>query len=172
MLRSPVKFILLTAMLLGVWLLLSGIYIPRLVATGVVSSLIIAYVMDRAGLLDEESLPLSYLARGVIYWVWLAIEIVKSALNVTRIIINPSLPISPTMITFNPSQKTDVGRVTHANSITLTPGTITTGISSFSGTIQVHGIERDGAKGCVESDMDSKVSWFEGTQNSFYKGGV
>lgn len=170
MLRSPIKFIFLTALLLGAWLLLSGIYLPRLVVTGAVASLVIAYVMDRGGLLDEESLPLAFVARGFIYWTWLAVEIVKSALNVTRIILSPSLPISPTMITFNPSQKTDVGLATHANSITLTPGTITTGISSFNGIIQVHGIERSGAEGCVESDMDAKVCWFEGSSNKFSGG--
>ena len=163
MLRSPVRFIILSGLLFGIWLLLSGIYIPRLIITGAVIAVITAYIMDRAGLLDEESLPVGFIFRGFIYWIWLAFEIVKSSLNVTRIILNPALPITPTMITFNPSQKTDVGLVTHANSITLTPGTITTGISSFNRTIQVHSIELDGAHGCVESDMDAKACWFEGS---------
>lgn len=171
MLRSPVRFILLSGLLFAVWLLLSGIYIPRLIVTGGVASLVIAYIMDRSGILDEESLPLSLIMRGSVYWLWLGLEIVKSSINLTRIILSPSLPISPTMITFNPSQKTDVGRVTHANSITLTPGTITTGISGFNGTIQVHGIERSGAEGCVNSAMDAKVSWFEGSSSTF-SGGV
>jgi len=170
MLHSPVRFLLLSALLFRVWLLLSGVYLPRLVITGGVTSLIVAYIMDRMGLLDEEGLPLSLVGRGLVYWLWLGVEIVKSALNVTRIILTPSLPISPTMITFNPSQKTDVGRVTHANSITLTPGTITTGISSFNQTIQVHGIERSGAEGCVGSEMDAKVSWFEGSSDRFSGG--
>lgn len=168
MLRSPLRFLLLSGLLFGIWLLLSGIYhIPRLIITGGVSSLIVAWIMDRARLLDGESLPLELIPRGIIYWSWLVVEIVKSALNVTRIILNPALPISPTMITFSPSQETDTGRATHANSITLTPGTITTGISVFNNTIQVHGIERTGAEGCVDSDMDAKVNWFEGSSNTF-----
>lgn len=171
MLRSPVRFILLTLLLFGAWLLLSGIYIPRLVITGAVAALITAYIMDRAGLLDEESLPLEFVSRGYFYWPWLGFQIVKSALNVTRIILSPSLPITPSMITFNPSQETDVGLVTHANSITLTPGTITIGISSHNKTIQVHSIELDDAEGCVNSAMDRKVSWFEGSSNTF-TGGV
>lgn len=163
MLRSPFRFLLLAGLLFGVWLLLSGIYIPRLVATGAVVAAFVAWLMDRVGLLDEEALPLGLFPRGIVYWSWLMAEIVKSALNVTRIILSPSLPISPTMITFTPSQKTDLGRVTHANSITLTPGTIATGISATANTIQVHGIERGGAEGCAGSEMDAKVNWFEGS---------
>ena len=161
--RSPIRFLLLAILLFATWLLLSGIYhIPRLNITGAVTCVIIAWIVDRARLLDLEALPLALVPRGLAYWPWLGWEIVKSALNVTRIILSPKMPISPTMITFTPTQKTDVGLATHGNSITLTPGTITTGISSANKTIQVHGIERSGAEGCAGSDMDKKVSWFEG----------
>lgn len=163
--RNLLRFLFMSGLLFGVWLLLSGIYISFLMTIGAIVSIATAWLIDRAGLLDEESFPLELVPRGFVYWVWLAIEIVKSALNVTRIILNPSLPISPTMITFRLSQKTDVGRTTHANSITLTPGTITTGISALNNTIEVHGIERDGAIGCVGSEMDTKVNWFEGAQD-------
>lgn len=164
MLRSPFRFLFLTLLLTAVWLLLSGVYLPRLIVTGFVVSAIITFIMDRVGLLDEEALPLYLVPRGPAYWLWLVGEIVKSALNVTRIILDPKLPVSPTMITFSPSQKSDIGRVIHANSITLTPGTIATGISAYENTIQVHGIEREGAEGCVKSEMDLKVTQFERTK--------
>lgn len=161
--RSPIRFLLLTLLLFVVWLLLSGIYhIPRLMITGAVVCVVVAWIVDRVRLLDFEALPLSLVPRGILYWLWLGWEIVKSALNVTRIVLSPKLPISPTMITFTPNQKTDVGLATHGNSITLTPGTITTGISVANKTIQVHAIERSGAEDCVNSDMDKKVNWFEG----------
>lgn len=163
MLRSPAKFLMLSGLLFAVWLLLSGIYLPRLVVTAGVAAIVIAYFMDRYHLLDGESLPLGLIPRGLVYWAWLAKEVVKSALNVTRIILSPSLPISPTMITFTPSQKTGVGLATHGNSITLTPGTITIEISVSGNFIQVHGIERSGAEGCVDSEMNAKVNWFEGS---------
>ncbi|MEM8797010.1 MAG: Na+/H+ antiporter subunit E [Pseudomonadota bacterium] len=161
MLHSPVRFVILSLLLYAVWLLLSGVYIPRLLIKGALICVVVAYVVDRVRLLDNEGLPLELLPRAVLYWSWLAIEIVKSALNVTRIIISPSLPISPTVIVFRPSQKTDVGLATHGNSITLTPGTITTGISKSRNTIEVHAIERNGAAGCVDSVMDRQVSNFE-----------
>jgi len=52
---------------------------------------------------------------------WLMKEIAKSAWNVTRIILDPRLPVSPVLVRFKPSQKSQVGLTTHANSITLTP---------------------------------------------------
>ncbi len=162
MLHSPVRFLVLSVLMFGLWLLLSGVYIPRLIITGGIASLAVAYIVDRAGLLDREGVPVEFIPRGVVYWLWLMWEIIKSSVNVTKIILSPRLPISPTMITFNPSQKTDMGRVTHANSITLTPGTIAVGISSSENTIQVHAIEKAGALDCVGSDMDKRVVWFEG----------
>jgi multicomponent Na+:H+ antiporter subunit E len=72
-----------------------------------------------------------------------------------RIIVDPKLPISPTLVRFKPSQKTPVGLVTHANSITLTPGTIT--VEAEPHQFLVHAITRDGAAGAVDSDMDRRV---------------
>ena len=56
------------------------------------------------------------------------VEIAKSAWAVTKLILHPRLPISPTMTKVIAGQKTPVGIATYANSITLTPGTITTGV--------------------------------------------
>ena len=159
--RAPIRFLLLFGLLIGLWLLLSGVYKPRLVITGIICCLVVAWVIDRAKLLDGESLPLELLPRGFAYWLWLLFEIVKSAINVTRIIWHPRLPISPTMIVFKVKQKTDIGLATHGNSITLTPGTITTGISAANDTIEVHAIESSGALDCVDSEMDKRVSVFE-----------
>ncbi len=66
---------------------------------------------------------------AVTYFPWLMREIAKSAWAVTKIILHPSLPISPTMTVVRASQKTSVGVATYANSITLTPGTITVGVN-------------------------------------------
>ncbi|MEO1066032.1 MAG: Na+/H+ antiporter subunit E [Pseudomonadota bacterium] len=159
--RSPLYFALLIIILSGTWLLLSGVYKPRLVITGLAVCVAVAWVIDRIQLLDDESLPLAVMGRAVGFWAWLGLEIIKSGWHVTKIIINPALPIKPTMITFSPTQKTATGLTTHGNSITLTPGTITTGISSSGGYIQVHAIEREGAEGCLNSEMDRRVTHFE-----------
>jgi multicomponent Na+:H+ antiporter subunit E len=91
-----------------------------------------------------------------VYWLWLLKEIAKSAWSVSRIIVDPKLPISPTLVRFKPTQMTDVGLVIHAQSITLTPGTIT--IEAQPNEFLVHGLTRDGAHGCIDSEMDRRVS--------------
>ena len=79
---------------------------------------------------------------------------------VTRLIVDPRLPISPTLARFRPSQRTEIGLVIHANSITLTPGTIT--IEAEPGHFVVHGITRDSAAGVLDSEMDRRVTALEG----------
>ena len=68
----------------------------------------------------------------------------------SRIILDPKLPISPTLVRFKPSQKTDVGLVIHANSITLTPGTIT--VEAGPHEFLVHALTRGGAEGRRQRD--------------------
>ena len=111
-------------------------------------------------MLDGEGHPINLSLRALIYWPWLAKEIVKSAWTVSRIILDPKLPISPTLVRFKPSQRSIVGLVTHANSITLTPGTIT--VEAEGGEFLVHGLTQAAADGCINSEMDRRVSRFEG----------
>jgi multicomponent Na+:H+ antiporter subunit E len=93
------------------------------------------------------------------YWPWLVWEIVKSAWQVSRIIVHPRLPISPTLQRIKSSQRTDVGRTVFANSITLTPGTIAVEVGSDE--ILVHALTREGAQELAGGQMDRRVSEFE-----------
>jgi len=112
--------------------------------------------------IDAEGHPVQLGWRIVAYWIWLSKEIVKSAWEVSRIIVDPRLPISPTMVSFKPSQKTTVGLVIHANSITLTPGTITIDVGG--GEFIVHALTRAGAEGVTSGDMDRRVRACEGDE--------
>jgi multicomponent Na+:H+ antiporter subunit E len=99
--------------------------------------------------------------RGALtYFPWLFWEIAKSAWGVTKVILHPRLPISPTMTKVIASQKTTVGIATYANSITLTPGTITTGVRG--NVLTVHALLREGAVDVEGGGMDARVSRFEG----------
>jgi multicomponent Na+:H+ antiporter subunit E len=82
-------------------------------------------------------------------------EILKSGWAVSKAILDPRLPISPTLVRFRPTQKSIVGLVTHANSITLTPGTIT--VEAGPDEFLVHALTSSGAAGCVDSEMDRRV---------------
>ena len=142
------------------WLLLSGYFTPFLMTAGAGSALAVVWFSRRMRVLDPEGLPVEQFPSSVPYWGWLLVEIVKSAWDVSRIIVDPRLPISPTMVRFKPSQKTAVGLVTHANSITLTPGTIT--VEADADTFVVHALTRAGAAGVLSGDMDGRVRAVEG----------
>lgn len=143
------------------WLLLSGHGKPWLVGAGAVCAIVVALFGLRMGYADEEGHPVGLIPRGFIYWPWLGKEIVMSALNVSRLILNPKLPISPTLMRTKATQKTAVGLVSYANSITLTPGTISVEVNSRDKEILVHALSRDAAEGLAEGEMDRRVTWFE-----------
>ncbi len=107
------------------WVTLSGYFTPFLLSAGLASAVAVALFAARMDVIDAEGHPVQLGWRIVGYWGWLSKEIVKSAWDVSQIIVDPRLPISPTLVSFRPGQKTSVGLVIHANSITLTPGTIT-----------------------------------------------
>jgi multicomponent Na+:H+ antiporter subunit E len=150
----------LLAALYAFWILMSGYFTPFLLAAGFGSALAVALFARRMEVMDREGHPAHLTLAALSYWPWLIKEIWKAGLEVSRIILNPRLPISPTLVRFKPSQESPVGLVTHANSITLTPGTIT--VQAGRDEFLVHGITRAGAEGCIDSEMDRRVRHFEG----------
>jgi multicomponent Na+:H+ antiporter subunit E len=142
------------------WLVLSGYFTIFLMSAGAACAVAVVWFARRMEVIDAEGHPVQLGWRIVAYWIWLSKEIAKSAWDVSRIIVDPRLPISPTMISFKPSQKTTVGLVIHANSITLTPGTIT--IDAAQAGFMVHALTRAGAEGVTNGDMDRRVSACEG----------
>lgn len=147
----------------SLWLLLSGYTtVALLLIFGAFSCALVVWIsccMDRADP-EEPGLRLDVSAQILLYWPWLLWEIVKANIDVTKIILDPKLPISPTMISTTPSQHTDLGRVIYANSITLTPGTVTTYLSH--GALDVHALTQAAADGVLEGDMDRRVTKLEG----------
>lgn len=146
--------------LFGFWLLLSGYFVPFLIAAGAGSASAVVLLAHRMQVVDHESVPINFIWRIPIYWPWLFKEIAKSAWTVARIIVNPRLPISPTLVRVRTSQKTSVGVVTYANWITLTPGTISVEVNREE--ILVHALTREGADGLLEGEMARRVTQFEG----------
>ena len=146
--------------LFAFWLLLSGIYTPFLVLAGLGAALAVAALAWRMEAADREGHPVHLTLAALAYWPWLAKEIAKSGLQVARIIVDPKLPLSPALVRFRPSQRSAVGLVTHANSITLTPGTIT--VEADHQEFLVHALTAEAAAGLADSEMDRRVSRLEG----------
>ena len=153
----------LAATLYAFWLLLSGLVTPFLLAAGLASSVAVAALAWRMELADPEGHPVHLTLAAAAYWPWLAKEILLAGLKVSKIILDPRLPISPVLARFRPSQQSTVGLVTHANSITLTPGTIT--IEAGHDELLVHALTREAAAGAgAGSEMDRRVSRLEGSR--------
>lgn len=158
---NSVRLVSLTLILFAFWLLLSGHYTGLLITLGVISAVATAALAARMAILDREGHPIGLLPRALLsYWPWLIKEIAISAWQVSKIIVDPKLPISPTLLKVSGSQKTDTGIATYGNSITLTPGTVTVGVRGSD--IAVHALTREGADAVAEGTMDRRVSRFEG----------
>jgi multicomponent Na+:H+ antiporter subunit E len=142
------------------WLVLSGYYTAFLIAAGAGSALAVAWFSWRMEIADREGHPVHFTGAALTYWPWLVKEIALSAWQVTKIILHPRLPISPVLVRFKPSQRTTVGLVTHANSITLTPGTIT--VEAKHDEFLVHALTRAGGDSLAGSEMDRRVTRLEG----------
>ncbi len=97
--------------------------------------------------------PLSFRFAG--YLAWLIKEIFLANVNVARIILKPNMPISPIMVPFKATQKSDLGRMIYANSITLTPGTITTGTDGKM--FRIHALTWHDVDGREEDEMDRRI---------------
>lgn len=156
MLHAASLFVLFYAF----WILMSGHYTPFLLGIGAAASVAVVWFAHRMDVADREGHPIHLGPSALTYWPWLAKEILKSALDVSRIILDPKLPATPTVARFKPRQQSVVGLVTHANSITLTPGTLSIEVGPEQ--FVVHGLTRAGAEGCIDSEMDRRVERFEG----------
>lgn len=154
------RTISLTVFLFAFWLALSGHYTPVFIGAGLIAAFLCAIAARRMHALDEEGHPMHLVVGAFRYYPWLIREIVKSAWNVTRIILDPRLPISPTMTTVRASQRGAAAIATYANSITLTPGTLTVGVQGNE--LVIHALTRAGALELEAGDMDRRVTLFEG----------
>ena len=149
----------LGASLMAFWLLMSGHFGPLLISLGIVSVLLVLYIAHRMDLFDRDTFPFHLKERIFIYWGWLAKEIFKANIDVAKIVLAPSMPISPRVVRVKATQKTDLGLVIFANSITLTPGTVTIDIEGDE--MVVHALSQELADGVLNGDMDGRVTALE-----------
>lgn len=124
------------------WVLWSGIYKPLLLWLGLASCLLSVWLAQRMGFFLHP-MPLRALLRLPLHWWWLLREVTKSSFEVARVILSPSLPISPTVVELTTTEPTDSGKVILGNSITLSPGTAT--IDVHKDRLLVHCLTRDSA---------------------------
>jgi len=118
------------------------------------------WIAARMELIDPEVNPAQFhLLPSLLYLGWLAREVVLSAIDVSKRVLDPRLPISPRAITLPLSQRTELGRTVYANSITLTPGTVS--IDLGEDFVRVHALTEAGAQALIDGDMDRRVAALE-----------
>ncbi len=158
---NPSKRVYGTLVTLSVlWLALSGYFQALLISFGIFSCVLVAWLGSRMDHTDGEHhfglvRPLATLR----YIGWLTVEIVKSNLDVSRRVLSPRMTISPTVVWVPASQKTELGRVIFANSITMTPGTVSIDVQE--GEIEVHALSKEGADALLEGEMNRRVAAIE-----------
>jgi multicomponent Na+:H+ antiporter subunit E len=155
------RYFSLASFLFAFWIALSGHYTPMLIVAGAACTAICVLAAIRMRTADAEGHPVELFRGALTYFPWLAVEIAKSAWTVTRIILHPRLPISPTMTVVRASQRSRAGVATYANSITLTPGTLTVAVAGNE--LTVHALTKAGADDLEGGEMNRRVNEFEGT---------
>ena len=104
------RWVSLAIVLFLFWLALSGHYTPFLMTAGAGSAILCTLVAARLRITDAEGHPMHLAWNALTYVPWLLWEIAKSAWAVTKVILHPRLPISPTMTkVLDGSQRGDVG---------------------------------------------------------------
>jgi multicomponent Na+:H+ antiporter subunit E len=147
--------------LLGLlWLLLSGILEAWLLLLGLGSVIVVLVFANRMDVIDHEGHPIHISWRALLYWPWLAREIAKANWDVARVILSPKMPITPKILRIKATQVTELGHVFYANSITLTPGTVTLRLAN--GAMDVHSLTRAAEEGLLSGEMDRRVHAVEG----------
>ncbi|MGB0907837.1 MAG: Na+/H+ antiporter subunit E [Maricaulaceae bacterium] len=158
--------LVLTAALAAFWIILSGYFTGMLLTLGVISILTVLFLCARMGILDEETSPYLHIPKTLSYYVWLFREIFKANITVVRAVLNPDLVVSPKMTRVPINRHTDMGAVMFANSITLTPGTVSVEMNDDD--ILVHALLTEMSNPDDFAEMGSRAGWSVGEIKDAY----
>lgn len=155
------NFIITFIILFFFWMLLSGYFDFMHLFLGVISSLFVAFISHDLIMGDVNIGRVSKnVLRFLRYLPWLLYQIVLANLDIVYRTLHPDMPIAPRIIKFKTDLKTDMGIVVLANSITLTPGTVTIDVKD--GEFIVHAIAERPADDLLGGEMQARVKKVEG----------
>ncbi|MDC3379310.1 Na+/H+ antiporter subunit E [Planctomycetota bacterium] len=147
---------LLFLVLLVFWGVLSWHPAPMLVGFGLATCAAVAWWMNRHDLLERDWTIPGFLKLAVLYMPWLLWQIAIANVKVLILIWHPKRPIQPSLVSIPSKLRTPTGRMIFANSITLTPGTVT--VAMLEGEVIVHALTEEEAKSDVEgTDMQARL---------------
>lgn len=150
----------LFVVLVVVWAFWSGHFKGLVPYLGLASCVLVVYLSARMGIIDEEGQPLSWGVRPLLYLPWLTVEVVKANIDVALRVLGLR-PVDPAYEWLPVEQETDLGRVLYADSITLTPGTVSIELEPKQ--VLVHALSRDGLTDLRGGEMSRRVKALEGS---------
>ena len=170
---SPAMHLLSMAVLLFVfWMLLSGNTQPKFLTYGVLTAVIASWASYPLLLVPNGDDTKRYFVFGihplkfVAYIVWLLWQLILANIDVIRATVRPEVEIDPCVVRFRYQTDNPMARVVLANSITLTPGTVTMNVTD-DGVYEVHALTVGAADGLRSGDMQRKVAWLYGEPCTF-----
>ena len=149
------RYIRSTLVVAVIWLLLSGHYTALILSLGVLSVLIVTWFLWRMDRVDGELGVLPMRPRLLRYLLWLMWQVVLSNIDLVRRIWNPALPIRPTWQRLDIKVTSPLAKTLYANSITLTPGTLTTDVREDH--FMVHSLSPDGMEELRKGEMEKQI---------------
>lgn len=153
-------------LLFGLWLILSGEFYPEFVVAGALASagvvLMAGHLVHPSAAEHYRELPRSFrwlattIVRFLAYLPWLTKEVALANLQVTYQVLHPSLPISPRLMRFRTALRMEPSQLLLAQSITLTPGTIT--VSLDRNEFIIHALSHASVQAVEEGRMQQKIA--------------
>ena len=155
------RFVLTALIMFAFWIFLSGKFSLILLLSGLISSLLVSY-MSNDLLIGNGDIKLGFIRtiRFIRFLPWLLWQIVLANIDLALRTLHPKMPINPILINIKNNLKTDLGMVILANSITLTPGTVTIDVNENE--FLVHVISEKAAQSLISGEMQARVKKIEG----------
>ena len=149
-------------LLFGFWVLLNGQWTAEIAIVGlIVCAALYAFMCAFMGYSPRQEWRIARrLPRIIGYFFSLVGEVFKSAFGVMKLIWNPAVVIEPEVTSFRTRLRTDAGKVVLANSITMTPGTITIDVQEDE--FLIHCLDTSFDVGTEGFEMEDRVMKLEG----------
>lgn len=146
----------LVVALAALWFALSGETAPMFVALGALSVLFAVWLSARLRIIGRDASPYHRVFQILLYLAWLLGQILKANLAVIEKVLSPRRAIDPALVQVKTNARSDLGRAFFANSITLTPGTVTVDVEGD--LLSVHALERETVRPGAFNRMDRFAS--------------
>lgn len=161
--RSLSQILIPAVLLFSIWILFSGKFELKLILIGLFSSIIISIICFPFMLITNNKSGKQFfvfdfnILKFLSYSLWLLIEIIKSSVEVAKEIFKPNMEYEPLIVYFSMPFENPLASVVLANSIILTPGTITIDVD-IDGVFEVHALSKNFASGLLDGRIQNRIA--------------